>query len=101
LRVYETGAAATSDSPGANYSRVSLMAVSGAAAQITTEAAGTGTRRNLTIGAPQISIAGLLMPQQFTTATRPAWTNGAVIFDTDLDKLVIGGSAAWEAVTSV
>lgn len=50
--------------------------------------------RNLT------SIGGVITPSQYTTATRPAWVNGAVIFDTDLDKLVIGGASAWEAVTS-
>jgi len=37
---------------------------------------------------------------QFTTATRPAAVNGAVIFDSDLDKLLIGGASAWEVVTS-
>lgn len=47
------------------------------------------------------TLGGPLFPKQYTTATRPAWVNGAVIFDTDLDKLVIGGASAWEAVTSV
>jgi len=37
---------------------------------------------------------------QYTTATRPAWVNGAQIFDTDLDKQLIGGVSAWEVVTS-
>jgi len=38
---------------------------------------------------------------QYTTATRPAWVNGAQIFDSDLDKLLIGGASAWEVVTSI
>lgn len=37
----------------------------------------------------------------YTTATRPAFTNGATIFDSDLDKLLSGGAAGWEVVTSV
>mgnify|MGYP006349110401 CR=1 FL=1 len=48
-----------------------------------------------------VQAGGTFKPAQYTTATRPAWVNGAVIFDTDLDKLVIGGASAWEAVTSV
>lgn len=47
-----------------------------------------------------VQSGGTFKPAQYTTATRPAWSNGAVIFDTDLDKLVIGGVSAWEAVTS-
>lgn len=43
---------------------------------------------------------GPIYPKQYTTATRPAWVNGAVIFDTDIDKVVIGGVSGWEAVTS-
>jgi hypothetical protein len=38
---------------------------------------------------------------QYTTATRPAFVNGAVFFDSDLDKMVVGGVSAWEVVTSV
>ena len=43
---------------------------------------------------------GLIYPKHYTTATRPAWANGAVFFDDDLDKLVVGGVSAWEVVTS-
>ena len=53
------------------------------------------TLRNL------ISSGGVITPSAYTTATRPAWVNGNVIFDSDLDKLVIGGVTAWEVVTSV
>ena len=36
----------------------------------------------------------------FTTATRPAFTNGRTIFDSDQDKLLIGGASGWEVITS-
>lgn len=38
---------------------------------------------------------------RYTTAGRPAYTNGFVFFDTTLDKLVIGGASGYETVTSV
>jgi len=47
-----------------------------------------------------VQSGGTFKPPQYTTATRPAWVNGAVIFDTDIDKVVIGGVSGWEAVTS-
>lgn len=43
---------------------------------------------------------GPVFPKPYTTATRPAWANGAFFFDNDIDKLVIGGASAWEVVTS-
>ena len=100
-RLYETTDAGGSSNNPTNFSRVALKATAGSDFQLTTEAGGTGTRRNLTLAAPQVSIDGLFFPKQYTTATRPSWTNGAVIFDTDIDKLVIGGASVWEAVTSV
>lgn len=45
--------------------------------------------------------AALFMPSQYTTAGRPSYVKGAVIFDTDLSKLVVGGAVGWEVVTSV
>lgn len=42
----------------ANYSRMYAKAVAGAAFEIGTEAAGTGTRRDLSINAPNVSVAG-------------------------------------------
>lgn len=38
---------------------------------------------------------------QYTTANRPAYKKGVLIYDTTLGKLVIGGATAWEVVTSV
>lgn len=85
-----------------NYRRLKQTMSTAGSAEIKAEGAGTGSSGNtLTLSAPQVNVDGLLMPKQYTTATRPAWINGAVIFDTDLDKLVIGGASAWEAVTSV
>lgn len=85
---------------GTNYERLALRSVTGASAQIATQAGGTGTRRNLELSAPQVSIDGLLLPNQRTNATEPSWVNGAAYFNTDLDKLRIGGASAWETVTS-
>jgi len=48
-----------------------------------------------------ISATGIVTPGTFTTGTRPAKTLGGIIFDTTLNKLLIGGVAAWEVVTSV
>lgn len=45
-----------------------------------------------------------IMPAKMPTSARPAWSTayvGRVYFDTTLNKLVIGGASAWEAVTSV
>ena len=58
-----------------------------------------GTFRDLKLR--NLIASGRIDNAQFTTATRPAFTNGAIIFDTDLDKLLIGGAAGWEAITSV
>lgn len=99
LRAFETGST-TSNGGGTNYSRVSIQGAAGAAFQIVTEAGGTGTRRNLALSAPQVNVDGLLMPYQRTNATEPSWVNGAVFFNTDLDKLRVGGATGWETVTS-
>lgn len=37
---------------------------------------------------------------RYTTAARPAYSNGFIYFDTTTDKLVIGGASAYETVTS-
>lgn len=47
-----------------------------------------------------ISSGGVITPSQYTNATEPSWVNGNVFFNTDLDKLRVGGAAAWETVTS-
>jgi len=38
---------------------------------------------------------------QYTTATRPDYREGLLIYDITIHKLVVGGAAAWEVVTSV
>ena len=48
-----------------------------------------------------ISATGIVTPGTFTTGTRPAKTLGGIIFDTTLNKLLIGGVSAWEVVTSI
>ena len=45
--------------------------------------------------------AGLITPQQATTAGAPAYVKGAIYFDTTLNKLRVGGATAWETITSV
>ena len=45
--------------------------------------------------------AGLIKPQQATTAGAPAYVKGAIYFDTTLNKLRVGGATAWETITSV
>jgi DNA-binding beta-propeller fold protein YncE len=47
-----------------------------------------------------LNVAGLLTPQQATTALAPAYVKGAMYFDITLNKLRIGGVTAWETVTS-
>jgi len=39
--------------------------------------------------------------QQYATGSRPAYVKGALIYDSTLGKLVIGGNAGWEVVTSI
>ena len=48
-----------------------------------------------------LSATGIVTPGTFTTGTRPTKTLGGIIFDTTLNKLLIGGASAWEVVTSV
>lgn len=58
-----------------------------------------GTFRDLKLR--NLIATGRIDNAMYTTATRPAFTNGATIFDSDLDKLLSGGAAGWEVVTSV
>ena len=46
------------------------------------------------------SLQASIIPQ-YTTANRPTYQAGLVIYDTTLSKLVVGGAAGWEVVTSV
>lgn len=43
----------------------------------------------------------VFFPVQAPTATAPAYVKGGLYFDTTLNKLRVGGVAAWETVTSV
>lgn len=47
------------------------------------------------------TFAGIIKPQQATTAGAPAYAKGAIYFDTTLNKLRVGGATAWETITSV
>lgn len=48
-----------------------------------------------------LSVDGIVTPGTYTTGTRPTKTLGGIIFDTTLNKLLIGGASAWEVVTSI
>jgi hypothetical protein len=60
---------------------------------------GTNVLKVTTAGV--VTFTGTITPQKATTAGAPAWVNGAMYFDTTLNKLRIGGAAGWETVTSV
>jgi hypothetical protein len=58
----------------------------------------------ITLSAADVNAAlvgSLAAIPQFTTAGAPAYTKGSAYFDTTLNKLRIGGVAAWETITSV
>lgn len=38
---------------------------------------------------------------QYTTALRPPYAKGSLIFDSTLNKLVVGGATGWEVITSI
>jgi hypothetical protein len=59
---------------------------------------GTTTNRS---GTNSLVMGGLIFPQQATTAAAPAYVQGAIYFDTTLNKLRVGGATAWETITSV
>lgn len=69
---------------------------------------GAGSNGNVIVGATRGELrvqgvsrfAGLMHHAPFTNATEPSYVNGATYFNTDLDKLRIGGAAGWETVTS-
>jgi hypothetical protein len=41
-----------------------------------------------------------MFPAQAPTASAPPYVKGAIYFDTTLNKLRVGGAAAWETITS-
>lgn len=64
----------------------------------------TGSAGNVNITPGSTGKAVFARPIQlkgYTTAGRPTFANGDLAFDTDLDKAIVGGAAAWEAITSV
>jgi len=46
-------------------------------------------------------LRGRINLQQYATASRPAYVKGALIYDSTLSKLVVGGATDWEVVTSI
>jgi len=65
-------------------------------------AQGNGSN-TVTLGNTSITdtfLRGRVRIPQYTTSTRPAYVIGAVIFDTTLNKLVVGGATGWEVITS-
>jgi hypothetical protein len=46
-------------------------------------------------------LRGRINLQQYATGSRPAYVKGALIYDSTLSKLVVGGATDWEVVTSV
>ena len=67
------------------------------------EVTGATSSTNPTIGVSggNLATSAVFMPVQATTAGAPAYVLGGMYFDTTLNKLRIGGAAAWETVTSV
>ena len=61
---------------------------------------GAGAYVPIVIAGLSVSVAGgVFNPPQFSSA--PTYAKGAMYFDTTLNKLRIGGAAAWETVTSI
>jgi len=46
-------------------------------------------------------LRGRVNIKQYATASRPTYVKGALIYDSSLSKLVIGGATGWEVVTSI
>jgi len=46
-------------------------------------------------------LRGRVNIQQYATGSRPAYVKGALIYDSTLSKLVVGGASDWEVVTSI
>jgi hypothetical protein len=47
-----------------------------------------------------IQADGVILPFQAPTASAPSYIKGGIYFDTTLNKLRIGGAAAWQTITS-
>lgn len=46
-------------------------------------------------------LRGRINLQQYATGSRPTYVKGALIYDSTLSKLVVGGASDWEVVTSL
>jgi uncharacterized phage infection (PIP) family protein YhgE len=46
-------------------------------------------------------LRGRINIQQYATGSRPTYVKGALIYDSTLSKLVVGGALDWEVITSV
>ena len=46
-------------------------------------------------------LRGRINLQQYATGSRPTYVKGALIYDSTLSKLVVGGATGWEVVTSI
>jgi hypothetical protein len=46
-------------------------------------------------------LKGRINVQQYATGSRPTYVKGALIYDSTLSKLVVGGASGWEVVTSI
>jgi hypothetical protein len=46
-------------------------------------------------------LRGRINIEQYATGSRPSYVKGALIYDSTLSKLVVGGALDWEVVTSV
>jgi hypothetical protein len=46
-------------------------------------------------------LRGRINLQQYATGSRPTYVKGALIYDSTLGKLVVGGATGWEVVTSI
>ncbi len=68
---------------------------------VTTATGGTATEKlRVTSGGDVRVIVGKLVPVLKAAASAPAYEKGALYFNTTSNKLMVGGAAGWETVTS-
>lgn len=67
---------------------------------ITTIGAGSNTATLGNTSIVDTVLRGRINIQQYATGSRPAYVKGALIYDSTLSKLVVGGASGWEVVTS-
>jgi len=93
------GAVAWSSSTSEAYGSQDVGFSRSAAGVLEINSGTAGTYRDLKLR--NLIATGTTAHGQFTNATEPSWANGSSYFNTDLDKLRIGGASGWETVTSV